>query len=85
MLAPQTRLPTNVQPNGPSHTSCETNGSRRARSSVRVRHTESQMEETNVERKVALRITEIIVASVFGRRRRLRGRVRRIGRKCTCG
>ena len=70
MLPPHTRLPANVHPKGPSHTSCDTHGRNRARRCVRVRQTAAQMEETNVLRKHALRRTaRSVERSLAGRRR----------------
>lgn len=58
MLAPHTSEPARVPPQGPSHTSCEIIGKSRASTRVRVKQNANQYEETNVERKVALRMAD---------------------------
>lgn len=84
MLFPQTRHPASTHPKGPSQKSWETNGKSRAKSRVRVTQIENQNEPTNVERKVALRSAPRRVASARCGRRRVWGRVKRIGRKWAC-
>jgi hypothetical protein len=83
MLLPHARDPVNKHPYGPSQKSCEIHGKSRASTSVRVRQTAYQYDATNVDRKKALRRAAMKVVKARWARKRLFGRVRRIGKKCT--
>jgi hypothetical protein len=65
ILEPQTRLPANAHPNGPSQKSWGIQGINRASTSVLVVQTAIHIDDTNVERNEALRSTEMSVSTTL--------------------
>ena len=58
-------------------------GKSRASARVRVKHTANQIDDTNADKKDALRATLSSVATRRGISSSFRGRVRMMGKKCT--